>query len=57
MAGDAPLFSFGLLADAQYADMPDGNTEGRRQAYREVPDKLQAALADQPPLAFVVSQA
>lgn len=58
MAGDSPLFSFGLLADAQYADLPDGNTEGRRQAFREVPDKLRAALADlrstQPPLAFVM---
>lgn len=45
-AVDPPLFSFGLLADAQYADLPDGDTEGRRQAYREVPHKLRAALAD-----------
>lgn len=59
MAGDEPLFSFGLLADAQYADLPHGNTEGRQQAYREVPSKLRASLAalrsTQPPLAFVVS--
>lgn len=36
-----PLFSFGVVADAQYADLPDGSTEGRQQRYREVPGKLQ----------------
>ena len=40
-----PLFSFGVIADAQYADLPDGDTEGRQQLYRQVPQKLGAALA------------
>lgn len=31
-AEDAPLFAFGVIADAQYADLPNGNTEGRQQA-------------------------
>jgi manganese-dependent ADP-ribose/CDP-alcohol diphosphatase len=42
--GDS-LFWIGVLADPQYADIPDGGVEGRRQAYREVPGKLAAALA------------
>jgi hypothetical protein len=31
-----PLFSFGLIADVQYADMDDTFVEGRRQRFREV---------------------
>ena len=42
---DRPLFSFGVFADAQYADIPDGDTEGRQQRFREVPGKLREALA------------
>jgi manganese-dependent ADP-ribose/CDP-alcohol diphosphatase len=53
-----PLFAFGCIADAQYADLPDGNTEGRIQRYCEVPEKLAAALTAlrqrHPPLAFVL---
>lgn len=44
MSPTSPL-SLGVIADAQYADLPDGNTEGRTQRYREVPDKLRNALA------------
>ncbi len=29
---EAPLFAFGVIADAQYADLPHGDTEGRQQA-------------------------
>lgn len=59
MVGDQQrLFSFGLIADAQYADLPDGNCEGRVQRFREVPAKLRAALASlrahQPPLQCVL---
>lgn len=43
---DRPLFSFGVIADAQYTDMPDGDTEGRCQRFGEVPGKLRAALAE-----------
>lgn len=34
--GKKPLFSFGLVADVQYADMDDTFVEGRRQRFREV---------------------
>jgi hypothetical protein len=55
---EQPLFSFGVIADAQYADLPDGDTEGRCQRFREVPAKLAAALAalasHRPPLALVL---
>lgn len=44
-AADPPLLCFGLIADAQYANLPDGDTEGRCQRFREVPDKLRGALA------------
>eukprot|EP00887_Chlorella_sp_A99_P005563 scaffold1.g5563.t1 len=48
MGGDeqAPLFSIGLIADPQYADLEDGDTEGRVQRYREAPAKLRAAVGD-----------
>ncbi|KAK9814127.1 hypothetical protein WJX72_000984 [[Myrmecia] bisecta] len=42
----APLFSFGVVADTQYGDLEDTHDEGRTQRYREVPAKLQAAVAD-----------
>lgn len=45
-AEQRPLFSFGCIADAQYADLEDGDTEGRSQLYRQVPGKLRAALAE-----------
>ena len=38
------MLCFGLLADVQYSDMPDGNSEGRVQRYTEAPDKLFAAI-------------
>ncbi|GAB4817700.1 hypothetical protein N2152v2_004746 [Parachlorella kessleri] len=54
----AALFSFGVIADAQYADLDIGDTEGRQQRFREVPGKLRSALAElkalQPPLSFVM---
>lgn len=37
--------SFGVIADPQYADKDDGNTEGRVQRYRGVPTKLKSALS------------
>eukprot|EP00884_Botryococcus_braunii_P006006 jgi/Botrbrau1/15406/Bobra.43_2s0032.1 len=45
-SGGQPLFSFGLVADIQYSDMDDTFVEGRRQRFREVPDKLSAAVAE-----------
>ena len=41
-----PLFSVGVIADVQYADMADSHVEGRTQRFREVPAKLEAAVAD-----------
>lgn len=50
---------FGLLADVQYSDMDDGDTEGRVQRFREAPGKVVLATeafgALSPPLEFVVS--
>ena len=43
MATSAPLFSIGVIADAQYASRDDGDTEGRVQRFREVPAKLEEA--------------
>lgn len=40
-----PLFSVGLVADIQYADMADSHVEGRTQRFRECPGKLERALA------------
>lgn len=40
-----PLFSLGLVADIQYADMADSHVEGRTQRFRECPAKLEAALS------------
>ena len=40
-----PLFSLGLIADIQYADMADSHVEGRTQRFRECPAKLEAALS------------
>lgn len=40
-----PLFSLGVVADIQYADMADSHVEGRTQRFRECPAKLDAALA------------
>ena len=40
-----PLFSLGLVADIQYADMADSHVEGRTQRFRECPGKLEAARA------------
>ena len=55
---EQPLFSFGVVADAQYAELPDGDTEGRCQRFRAVPAKLAAALAAlaarRPPLELVL---
>lgn len=34
----------GVLADCQYADIPDQHQEGRTQRFQEVPKKLQSAL-------------
>jgi len=42
---DQPLFSLGLIADIQYADMADSHVEGRTQRFRECPAKLKAALS------------
>ena len=53
------MLRFGLLADVQYSDMPNGNTEGRVQRFTEAPEKLREAVEDfcrqQPPLEFVLS--
>jgi manganese-dependent ADP-ribose/CDP-alcohol diphosphatase len=38
------LFAFGVVADVQYEDRDDGGVEGRRQRYREAPQKLRSAL-------------
>lgn len=40
----SPYVSFGVIADPQYADKDNGNTEGRVQRYREVPGKMKHAL-------------
>ncbi|KAK9848481.1 hypothetical protein WJX84_012363 [Apatococcus fuscideae] len=49
----------GLLADIQYADLENSNTEGRCQRYRESPGKLQQAvnsfIALDPQLACVLT--
>lgn len=37
-----PLFSFGIITDAQYADLPSNGT----RFYRETPAKLQAAVEE-----------
>lgn len=54
-----PVLRFGLLADVQYSDMPNGNAEGRVQLFKEAPDKLLAAvevfIKQQPPLSSVLS--
>ncbi|KAJ7540272.1 hypothetical protein O6H91_10G007400 [Diphasiastrum complanatum] len=39
-----PLFSFGVVADVQYADKDNGEYESRIQRYREAPNKLQEAV-------------
>ena len=39
------LFSLGLVADIQFADMADSHVEGRTQRFRECPGKLKDALA------------
>lgn len=53
------MIRFGLLADVQYSEMDNGNTEGRVQRFREAPGKLRLAVADyalqDPPLDFVLS--
>lgn len=41
---DGLLFAFGVVADVQYEDRDDGGVEGRRQRYREAPEKLCTAL-------------
>eukprot|EP00195_Chlamydomonas_chlamydogama_P007806 CAMPEP_0202892322 /NCGR_PEP_ID=MMETSP1392-20130828/2048_1 /ASSEMBLY_ACC=CAM_ASM_000868 /TAXON_ID=225041 /ORGANISM="Chlamydomonas chlamydogama, Strain SAG 11-48b" /LENGTH=308 /DNA_ID=CAMNT_0049576219 /DNA_START=49 /DNA_END=975 /DNA_ORIENTATION=- len=42
----APYFSFGLIADPQYADTDDGSWEGRTLRYREAAGKLTVAVAE-----------
>ncbi|KAL2650475.1 hypothetical protein R1flu_018603 [Riccia fluitans] len=39
-----PLFSFGVVADIQYADKDNSCMEGRVQRYREAPGKLEKAV-------------
>ncbi|KAL3701177.1 hypothetical protein R1sor_019199 [Riccia sorocarpa] len=39
-----PLFSFGVVADVQYADKDNNFMEGRVQRYREAPGKLERAV-------------
>jgi manganese-dependent ADP-ribose/CDP-alcohol diphosphatase len=41
-----PLFTLGLIADIQYADMADTHVEGRIQRFREAPGKLAAAVEE-----------
>ncbi|TYZ60364.1 hypothetical protein PybrP1_001336 [[Pythium] brassicae (nom. inval.)] len=68
MAGDAPLVSFGLLSDVQYADVDDGWNFHRtaQRFYRNALPQLHAAVgewlrvassagADAAPLAFAVN--
>lgn len=43
---DKPLFSLGLIADIQYADMADSGVEGRVQRFRDAPPKLEAAVEE-----------
>lgn len=56
----APLFSFGVIADIQYADAEDGYDFGgfRRRYYRQslnlLRDAVEAWAAERPPLAFVL---
>ncbi|GAX74983.1 hypothetical protein CEUSTIGMA_g2429.t1 [Chlamydomonas eustigma] len=40
----APMYSFGIIGDPQYADKDNGNVEGRVQRHREVPGKLKQAV-------------
>ncbi|KAI8469407.1 MAG: Metallo-dependent phosphatase-like protein [Monoraphidium minutum] len=48
MAAAAPqdTFRFGLLTDIQCADKEDTQFEGRTRHYRQVPDKLRAAVGE-----------
>ncbi|GAQ84663.1 manganese-dependent ADP-ribose/CDP-alcohol diphosphatase [Klebsormidium nitens] len=41
---DAPLFSFGVVADIQYADKENGSYESQVQRYREAPGKFEEAV-------------
>lgn len=43
---EQPLFTLGVIADIQYADMADTGVEGRVQRFREAPPKLEAAVAE-----------
>ena len=53
------MVRFGLLADVQFSDLDNGDTEGRIQRFREAPGKLLSATEDfarhVPALAFVLS--
>jgi hypothetical protein len=40
------MIQIGILADCQYADLPDQHQEGRTQRFRQVPGKLEAALQE-----------
>jgi 3',5'-cyclic AMP phosphodiesterase CpdA len=52
----APLFSFGLVADCQYADIDDVRTDGMDRRYRSAPARLAEAVAqfNRHDLAFVL---
>jgi len=60
MEAAPPLFSFGVIADIQYADAEDGYDFGgcRRRYYRQslqlLRDAVEAWVAERPPLAFVL---
>ncbi|GJP37368.1 hypothetical protein CLOM_g21781 [Closterium sp. NIES-68] len=59
-SAEKPLFSFGVVADIQYADKDTRtSSDGRQQRYREAPGKLAAAVAAfneaQPLLSAVVT--
>ena len=40
------MIQIGILADCQYANLPDQHQEGRTQRFRQVPGKLEAALEE-----------
>ncbi|KIZ05411.1 hypothetical protein MNEG_2546 [Monoraphidium neglectum] len=41
---EAPLFTFAVLSDIQYADKEDGHFDGRTQRFRQVPAKLKGVV-------------
>lgn len=48
------MMKIGVIADCQYADIPDLHQEGRTQRFRQVPQKLQDALENMGDCDFII---